>query len=262
MFRKSVVLLVFFAFGFTAFVAESGQIKPLLTPLKGGLHVKLPTISNVRLVESNRKRKLYDVVWDIANASSDLKGQAILLKNGAYYCDVRSNFPITARKMEISMADICQNRPEPRDEAPVYQIQVSVKKFPSVKATTKKMRLPIYPDYRITSIERGRQKSGSIYFYYYVLNVKNDGLVKGNPATVRMKIIDLDTHRTAILNSTGNHLLIGDNRIVFGYRVYDPLINTKHQRVEVIVDPENKIKEYDESNNFISAEFYKLTRIR
>ena len=232
----------------------------------GSQTLKVPVIFNVRLVERNRKRKLYDIVWDYKNIDPDSKAKAILLKGGHYYCDIRHNVKISYKSIGISMDRVCQNglRPQnPTDND--YQIEVALENQPSIKGRTAKLRLPLYPDLRIKDIIRWKEKGfHKVSWYFYTIKVENVG-VASTSYWIRFKLTDLDTGESVTVEDGSWGIRPGhEERITIGNRqkTYDPLMLAEHKRVRVEVQVFTRASEYDENNNQLIAEFDGVNRLK
>ncbi len=225
----------------------------------------IPIISDVRLVEEDKKRKLYNVVWDTKNIPPNSRFMSVLLKNGRYYCDIRYNMIGGGNNFQVTMGHICQNKPDPVDvEDRVFQIEVALQNRPSVKGVSEMMKLPFYPDFGIKNVIRDKFKSGGLYFHTYKIVVDNHGVKTGPAVKVYLEMMDLDTGDTATLSYDRYYTIAPGNEksFFFGYRLYHRLINARHQRIKIRVVPITPTREYNPDDNILIAEFDGLTRIR
>ena len=223
---------------------------------------KLPYISDVRLVESNKKKMLYKVVWNSKNIPQNSRIKAVLLKDSQYYCDLRYNVLAASNNFEVSMAKLCQNKPDPVSVvAPVFQIELALQNMPSVKAKSQFINLPFYPDFKVNDISRGRTRGVKSYFYFYTIKVGNYGRIKGDPVTVQLKVTDLSTGQFTTLSKGSYFVDPGTEiRVVIGIDSHHPLLDARNVRAEVTLDPTNRIEEYNEDNNTLVAEFEELEK--
>ena len=227
---------------------------------------KVPVIFNVRLVERDRKRKLYNVVWDYKNIDSSSKVKALLLKGGHYYCDIRHNVKIIYKSLEISMDRVCQNGVRPQNPTDNdYQIEIALENRPSIKGRTARLRLPLYPDLRIKDIIRWEQKGfHKVSWYFYTIKVENIG-VASTSYWIRFKLTDLDTGKSVTVEDGSWGIRPGhEDRVIIGNtrKTYDPLMLSEHKRVRVEVKVLSRSPEYNKNNNQLIAVFDGVNRIR
>ncbi len=270
----SIIALFLGYFALNAVPSFSGNPNfPISSPIKSTKInaenlSKVPIIYNVKLVESNKARMLYNVIWDYKNISSNERVKIALLKNNSYYCYIRRNVTVGSKAVGVSMDNICQNKPEPNPadaDKKIFKVEVILQNNQNVRGTSEVIELPIYPELKITGISRNKRKGYKSYFYFYTVKVKNVGLKHAKFVWVHLKLTDLDKNKSVTLVSGGYQIKHGEEMpAVFGITpsTYDPLINAKHEKVEVSLSLSAGVKEYNENDDHLVAEFNDVKRVR